>query len=324
MPVSGKEVQKALANLVALHNLGIIRGAVWRMDGQCAIILPSNQYQVLRCRGGSLIPPPRPQPTNFGFRINNQIRVPKVRLIGSNGTNLGVIDTREAMDMARREHLDLIEVAPNSDPPVCRIFDYGKFSYEREKKEREAKKTQRTFELKGVRLRPKTTDYHLYFKMREARRFLEQGNKVKVTLKFRGREDRLLHVARRMLDKVAEGCADLALLESAPNMEGKTMLVVLAPTQATLANAHLKTTQERVERELEEDKAVGYVEDTGTEDENDDVLDEETALKFEQAGSEIPLGPPPAQAHDVALREQKLKNRHKRRKDLSMEQFNLP
>ena len=176
--------------------------------------------------------------------------MPKVRLIGSNGTNLGVIDTREAMDMARREHLDLIEVAPNSDPPVCRIFDYGKFSYEREKKEREAKKTQRTFELKGVRLRPKTTDYHLYFKMREARRFLEQGNKVKVTLKFRGREDRLLHVARRMLDKVAEGCADLALLEAAPNMEGKTMLVVLAPTQATLANAHLKTTQDRVEREL--------------------------------------------------------------------------
>ena len=91
----------------------------------------------------------------------------------------------------------------------------------------------------------------------------------------------------------------------------------------TLANAHLKTTQDRVERELEEDKAVGYVEDTGAEDENDDVLDEETALKFEQAGSEIPLGPPPAQAHDVALREQKLKNRHKRRKDLSMEQFNL-
>lgn len=280
---------------------------------------------VLLCRGGRLIPPPRPQlPANAGFRINNQIRVPKVRLIAADGTNRGVVDTRDAMDEARRSHLDLIEVAPNSDPPVCRIFDFGKFSYEREKKEREAKKAQRITELKGVRLRPKTTDYHLYFKMREARRFLEQGNKVKVTLKFRGREDRLLHVARRMLDKVAEGCADIATLESAPNMEGKTMLVVLAPTQVTLAAAHSRTTQDRLARELAEDKAKGYVEDTNEDENDNDVLDEETALKLEQEESALSTAPPPAQQDSADREQQRLKNRQKRRQGLAMEQFNLP
>jgi len=248
-----------------------------------------------------------------------------VRLIGSNGTNLGVIDTRDAQDMARREHLDLIEVAPNSDPPVCRIFDFGKFSYEREKKEREAKKAQRITEVKGVRLRPKTTDYHLYFKMREARRFLEQGNKVKVILKFKGREDRLLHVARRMLDKVAEGCEDISAIEAPPNMEGKTMLIVLAPTAQTIANAHSKTTQDRIARELEEDKSKGYVEDNEEDtDDDNDVLDEETAARLETGSAAISVAPPPAQQEQIQREKQKMQNRQKRRKDLAMEQFNLP
>lgn len=171
--------------------------------------------------------------------------------------------------MARNSHMDLIEVAPNADPPVCRIIDYGRFQYEREKKERAAKKSQKTFDVKGVQVRPKTTEHHLAFKIRSARRFLEQGNKVKVSLKFRGRESAHLHVARQMLDKFIQGTADIAVVEQNPNVEGKAMLLILAPTQATLSAAHLKTTQARIEAEREADVAAGFVDD------EDDDLDED-------------------------------------------------
>lgn len=236
--------------------------------------------------------------------------MPSVRLIAADGSNKGIVDTRDALHQARVQHLDLIEVAPNADPPVCRIFDYGKFIYEREKKEREAKKTQKVYEIKGVRLRPKTTEHHISFKIRAARRFLQQGNKVKVSIRFKGREDQIPHVARKMLDKVVQECADIAVMEMSPNMEGKTMLMVLAPTAATVAASTLKSTQVRIEAEAEEDKAQGFVEE---EDDEDD----------EEEGETVEDGAPIVDnMKDKAAR--KANNKEKRAKERGMEQFNLP
>jgi translation initiation factor IF-3 len=193
------------------------------------------------------------------------------------GENKGVMDTRDAADLARSLRMDLIEVAPTANPPVCRIMDYGKFIYEKEKKDRAAKKQQKTIDLKGVQIRPKTTDHHLTFKIRAARRFLEAGNKVKVTLRFKGREMAHLHVARRMLEKVVQATNDLAYVETMPNVEGRTMLLIMAPTPQTIQNAHLKSTQQRLERERAEDKAAGYdeeVEEAEAVSEDDDHEDE--------------------------------------------------
>ncbi|MGQ9813878.1 MAG: translation initiation factor IF-3 [Candidatus Roseilinea sp.] len=271
----------------------------------------SSDFSSAFSRGGTGIPPTKTQYSQQ-FRINEQIRIPQIRLIAADGSNKGIVDTREALQMARAQHLDLIEVAPNADPPVCRIFDYGKFIYEREKKEREAKRSQRVFEVKSIRLRPKTTEHHAYFKTRAARRFLEQGNKVKVMIRFRGREDQIPHVAQRMLEKIAQDCSDIAILEQAPSMEGKTMLIVLAPTAATLAAANSKATQARIQKELEEDKAKGYVEE---EDE-----DEADAEEIKPAAS----APPDRLTPEQERAAQKAKNRKKQENERRMEQYELP
>jgi translation initiation factor IF-3 len=226
-----------------------------------------------------------------------------------------VVDTRDALQMARESHMDLIEVAPNADPPVCRIIDYGRFLYEKEKKDRAAKKAQKSVDIKGVQLRPKTTDHHLAFKIRAARRFLEQGNKVKVSLKFRGREAAHLHVARKMLDKVVQGVNDIAIIEVSPNVEGKAMLLILAPTQATLAAAHLKSTQQRVEAEREADKAAGYDE---AEEEVEDIDDEEDDVEVEGAELAKPMSP----EEEAAAR--KAANREKLSQKRANEQLGLP
>jgi len=250
------------------------------------------------------------------FRINEQIRVPNVRLIASDGSNKGIVETRDALYQARIQHLDLIEVAPNADPPVCRIFDYGKFIYEREKKEREAKKNLKVTEVKGVRLRPKTTEHHLSFKIRSARRFLQQGNKVKVSIRFKGREDQIPHVARRMMDKVSSECIDIAVIEFIPQMEGKTMLMVMAPTAATIAASTLKSTQSRIQAELEADEAQGFIE---VEEEDDE--DEEQEEDVEVVEAAISSGENGV-IKDKTVR--KAVNKVKRAKERGQEQFNLP
>ncbi len=125
--------------------------------------------------------------------------------------------------------MDLVEVAPNAEPPVCKVMDFGKFLYERAKKEREARKQQKVVEVKEIRLRPKTDDHHRSFKVRDARRWLEEGMKVKVRIRFRGREITYPEIARDMLNEVADELTDVAVVEQAPNMEGRTMLMVLAP-----------------------------------------------------------------------------------------------
>jgi len=163
------------------------------------------------------------------YRINDRIRAREVRLIDDQNENHGVVPIQKALQLAGDRDLDLVEVAPTANPPVCRIMDYGKFQYERAKKEREARKQQKQVEVKEIRLRPKTDDHHRSFKVRDARRWLAEGMKVKVRIRFRGREITYPEIARDMLSEVADELKDVAIVEQAPNMEGRTMLMVLAP-----------------------------------------------------------------------------------------------
>ncbi len=153
-------------------------------------------------------------------------------MIGANGENVGVVPTRQAIQMARDADLDLVEVSPTAVPPVCRILDFGKFLFERTKKDREARKAQTKIEIKEIRLRPKTNEAHRGFKVDDARRWLLQGHKVRVTVKFRGREMDYPEIALEDLKEVAQSLSDVGVIEQAPMMEGRTMLVVLGPAKA--------------------------------------------------------------------------------------------
>ncbi len=166
--------------------------------------------------------------------MNEGIRVPEVRLIGADGGNVGVVTIRQALQMARDAELDLVEISPGADPPVCRVMDFGKFIYERAKKEKEAKRAQTKIEVKEIRLRPKTASAHRGFKVDDARRWLKQGHKVRVTIRFRGREMDYPEIALEDLREIAQSLADLSTIEQPPMMEGRTMLVVLAPGKASV------------------------------------------------------------------------------------------
>src|SRR5215218_5055234 len=164
------------------------------------------------------------------FRINNRIRAPQVRLIDDQGGQLGIVQLREALAIAEERGLDLMEVAPNAVPPVCRIVDYGKFRYEQTKKDREARKNQKQAELKEVRLKPKTDDHDLEVKAKQARKFLLSGDKVKFTVRFRGREIFHPDIGREMLEQMAEELRDVATVEQRPLMEGRALSLMLAPS----------------------------------------------------------------------------------------------
>jgi translation initiation factor IF-3 len=170
--------------------------------------------------------------STIDFRSNTEINAPKVRLIGADGTNLGVVNIEDALKAANEAELDLVEVAPNADPPVCRVMDVGKYIYERKKKEREAKKAQSKIEIKEIRLRPKTSEHHRGFKVRDARRWLTEGKKVKVRIRFRGREIHYPEIALEDLKEIAQELDDVSVIEHAPSREGRTMLMVLAPAKA--------------------------------------------------------------------------------------------
>jgi len=163
-------------------------------------------------------------------RVNNRIRAREVLLIDEDGTRVGVVSLREALALAEERGLDLVEVAPNAVPPVCRILDYGKFRYEQTKKEREARKHQKQAELKEVRLKPKTDDHDLEIKAKQARKFLLSGDKVKFTVRFRGREMAHPDIGREMLEQIAEELRDIATIEQRPLMEGRALSLLLAPS----------------------------------------------------------------------------------------------
>ena len=162
-------------------------------------------------------------------RINQRIRSEQVRLVDENGENAGIVDIAYALRRAEDVGLDLVEIAPNAKPPVVKIINYSKFLYDKEKKEREARKAQTKVEIKEIRLRPKTGDHHRGFKVKDARRWLTSGMKVRVTIRFRGREITYPELALEDLREIAEELADVADVEQAPNMEGRTMFMMLVP-----------------------------------------------------------------------------------------------
>src|SRR5688572_24607477 len=178
-----------------------------------------------------------PQRPPAGPRINRAIRVPEVRLIDEDGTQLGVVPTVQALEMARQKDVDLVEVAANAVPPVCKLLDYGRFKYETTKKEREAKKHQHAVELKELRLRPGTDDHDVDVRARSARRFIEEGHKVRLLVRFRGREAAHPEIARGQIDRIVKALGDIAVVEQGPMMEGRAMFAVLSRSRAAAAAA---------------------------------------------------------------------------------------
>ena len=159
--------------------------------------------------------------------INEQIRDKEVRLIGENGEQLGIMSSREAMQLAREAELDLVKIAPTAKPPVCKIIDYGKYRYEQARKEKEAKKKQKVIEIKEVRLSPNIDTNDLNTKTSAARKFLEKGDKVKVTLRFRGREMAHMSKSRHILDDFANALSDIAVIDKPSKVEGRSMVMFL-------------------------------------------------------------------------------------------------
>jgi translation initiation factor IF-3 len=164
-----------------------------------------------------------------GYRVNNRIRSREVRLIDGDGNNRGVVPVQEALDIAGEVGLDLVEVAPNARPPVARVMDYGKFVYEKTRREREARKHQKQIEIKTIKLSPKIAEFHRGLSVRRAREWLEEGKKVKVVVRFRGREITYPELGRDMMAGVATELADVSTIEQHPNLEGWSMVMMLAP-----------------------------------------------------------------------------------------------
>lgn len=160
--------------------------------------------------------------------INEQIRDREVRLIGPDGEQIGVVSSREAQKIADEAGLDLVKIAPNAKPPVCKVIDYGKYRYDLARKEKDAKKKQKTVELKEIRLSPNIDTNDLNTKMNAAKKFLAKGNKVKITLRFRGREMAHMNSSKHILDDLAEQLSDIAVVEKAPKTEGRSIGMVLA------------------------------------------------------------------------------------------------
>jgi translation initiation factor IF-3 len=172
-----------------------------------------------------------PPTRDTGPRVNDRIRAPEIRLIGPEGENLGVVNPAKAMDLAAEAGLDLVEISPNATPPVCKIMDFGKFKYEQQKRESEARKKQKTIDVKEVKFRPNTDSHDYDVKMRNVTRFLENGDKVKVTLRFRGREMAHQNLGRELLERVAADVEGLGKVENMPKMEGRQMVMMIGPAK---------------------------------------------------------------------------------------------
>ncbi|RMF72193.1 MAG: translation initiation factor IF-3 [Alphaproteobacteria bacterium] len=172
-----------------------------------------------------------PQPRSSGPRVNDAITARQVRLIGPDGQNHGIVDIHTALEMAEEAGLDLVEIAPQSTPPVCKVMDFGKYKYEQQKKAAAAKKKQKTQEVKELKMRPTIDDHDFDTKMKAAERFLTNGDKVKLTIRFRGRELSHQDLGRDVLERARERLDELGKVESGPKMEGRQMTMVLAPAR---------------------------------------------------------------------------------------------
>lgn len=163
------------------------------------------------------------------MNINQAIRAREVRVVGANSEQLGILPLSEALSLAESQHLDLVEVSPTAVPPVCRIMDYGKFKYQQSKKQQEARKKQIQIQLKEIKLRPKTDEHDIQFKIKHARRFIEEGNKAKISVVFRGREITHTEIGSLALEKFVKELEDIAIIEVRPKMEGRNMFIIVAP-----------------------------------------------------------------------------------------------
>jgi translation initiation factor IF-3 len=168
------------------------------------------------------------------LRVNDRIRVPKVRVVGADGSQIGIIDTQEALDMAAEQDLDLVEVAGQADPPVCRIMDYGKYKYEQDQRQKEARKKQSLIVVKEMKMRPKIDPHDYETKKGHVVRFLRQGAKVKVTIMFRGREMAHQELGRRLLDRLADDLNDISKIDAFPKVDGRNMTMVLSPQKEAI------------------------------------------------------------------------------------------
>ena len=168
-------------------------------------------------------------PKKDGPRVNEDIEVPQVRLVDENGEQVGVVSIDEALQRAADVQLDLVEVSPNAEPPVCKIIDYGKLKYQEQKKKNEARKKQKIIEVKEIKLRPNIDTHDYDVKMRSARRFIDDGDKVKVTLRFRGREMAHQDLGAQVLERVREELDEIAKVEQMPKMEGRQLVMVMSP-----------------------------------------------------------------------------------------------
>ena len=162
-------------------------------------------------------------------RVNREINIPEVRLIGADGNQVGVVRVREALEMAEEAGMDLVEIVPTAEPPVCRLMDYGKFRFDQKKKQNEAKKKQKQVQIKEIKFRPGTDDGDYQVKLRNLIRFLEEGDKVKVTMRFRGREHAHRELGLELLKRVETDLAPYSIVEQQPQMEGRQMVMVLGP-----------------------------------------------------------------------------------------------
>ena len=188
-----------------------------------------NQASSLEERRTIRRPYRAPLPQKEGPRVNDEIRVGEVQLIDDEGTNRGVIAIDEALELASNSGLDLVEIAPNSEPPVCKILDYGRYKYLAQKRAAEARKKQKTFEVKEIKMRPNIDTHDYDVKMRSMKRFFDEGDKVKVTLRFRGREMAHQNLGMDLLRRVKDETSEIAKVEAEPKLEGRQMIMVLAP-----------------------------------------------------------------------------------------------
>ena len=170
-----------------------------------------------------------PPSRDTGPRVNDRIRAPEIRLIGAEGENIGVVPPARAIALAEEAGLDLVEISPNAVPPVCKIMDFGKFKYEQQKREAEARKKQKIIEIKEIKFRPGTDTHDYDVKMRAVHKFLEEGDKVKVTLRFKGREMAHQELGMELLNRVASDVTEIGKIENMPKLEGRQMVMMIAP-----------------------------------------------------------------------------------------------
>lgn len=228
---------------------------------------------------------PRQQQRGYQIRVNHRIRVPEVLVIGPDGGKLGVLQTHEALRMAQEQGLDLVEINPKADPPVCKILDFGKYKYEEKKKQAQARRNQAVVDIKEIKLRPKTDDHDINFKVKAARRFLEAGHKVKFTVRFRGREITHPEKAHEQIDIIVKALEDVANVETRPMMEARAMSLIIAPKPAVLQRvAQQRAALEKARQQAEKEgkplppapSSLQLPEEEDDDDEDDDDEDEDS------------------------------------------------